>query len=927
MSERLILIDGHALIYRAFHALPPLTSPKGEDVNAVYGFMSMLLKVCADLKPDYLVATFDTSSQTFRRAEFEAYKATRAAAPEGLHHQVELVQRLLQAMQVPIYRLAGYEADDLLGTLSCQAAQRGLDTIILTGDTDALQLVGPQVRVLTSRRGFTDTVLYDEAQVEERYGLSPRQLTDLRGLRGDNSDNIPGVPGVGDKTAARLLSRFGTVEELFAHLDELPTRQREQLKPYGDQVTLSKRLATIVCDLNVQLDLDQAELSDLDSGAVREILHELGFRSLIERLAKLPPRTVELAQTAGASNRAQLGLFDDAASAAAAAKAGAGRNSGDGPLVVRDPVDVAALAAAMSKSDGLSIAVQGSVRDPMRASLVGIALAGDALPTAYLPLSQPAEPTEPLGPLAPLLEDPERPKLLHNAKNQSVLLARQGIQLQGVAFDTMLAAYLLEPGARTFELRDVAWNKLQVEVPPLTSLIGTGRKALTLDDVEIEKCATYAIREADLTARLTPVLRRELAECNLDRLYAELELPLVPVLAAMELIGVSIDVPYLQQLSTELHGRLQEIERAAFAAVGHQFNLNSPKQLSEVLFDELGLPGSKKTSSGQGSTGADVLESLRAAHPVVELILEHRQLHKLKTTYVDALPLLVHPQTGRVHTSFNQTIAATGRLSSSEPNLQNIPVRTELGRRVRHAFVPGAPDCTLLSADYSQIELRVLAHETGDPRLLEAFLEGQDIHAATAAEVMGVSPEQVTPNMRRFAKVVNFGVLYGMSEFGLASRSDLPPAEAASFISRYFERFGTVKAYQERIIREAEQKGYVETPLGRRRYMPELKSSIYNVRQGAIRAAVNHPIQGGASDIMKIAMIQVHDFLQRQGLKARLILQVHDELVFELPHDELPAFKDDLRRIMMGAMALKVPLDVELKAGPNWDELAPLDHA
>jgi DNA polymerase I len=934
MSERLVLIDGHALVYRAFHALPTLTSPKGELVNAVFGFVQMLLKACTDLRPDYLVATFDTSSRTFRRAEFAEYKATRAPTPEGLPHQVDLVQRLLDSLRVPIYRLEGYEADDLLGTLSCQAAQQGLDTIILTGDTDALQLVGPCVRVLTSRRGFTDTVLYGEEEVQQRYGLVPRQLTDLRGLRGDSSDNIPGVPGIGDKTAAKLLDRFGTVEQLYQHLEELPARQRDQLAPYAEQVARSKRLATIVCDLDVQLDLARARMNGLDLGGGVEVLRTLGFSSLVDRLPKvLAAATAAPVSAAGG----QLGLFDGGAAATATAAASVDAVASAVaevalPAVVSEPADVDGLAAALQEAGSLTLAVQGSIRDAMRADLCGLALGGPGVATSYVPLDHSQgpryapPPDAPLGPLGALLAS-DLPKLAHNAKSQSVLLARQGVELRGVEFDTMLAAYLLEPGARTFELRDVAWSKLQEEVPPLADLIGTGKSALTLGEVEVDRCAVHAVREADLVARLTPILRRELAEASLDKLYAELELPLVPVLAAMELAGVSIDVPYLQELSRELHIRLQEIEGEAFAAVGHQFNLNSPKQLSEVLFDELGLPRARKTSTGQGSTGADVLESLRAAHPVVELILEHRQLHKLKTTYVDALPLLVNPRTGRVHTSFNQTIAATGRLSSSEPNLKNIPVRTELGRRVRHAFVPGQAGCRLLSADYSQIELRVLAHETGDPRLLEAFLEGQDIHAATAAEVMGVQPSEVTPDMRRFAKVVNFGVLYGMSEFGLASRADLPAAEAASFISRYFERFGTVKAYQDWIIREAERKGYVETLLGRRRYMPELKSRIHNVRQGAIRAAVNHPIQGAASDIMKIAMIRVHDFIRERGLKTRLILQVHDELVFETPEDELMSFKDDLRRIMMGAMELKVPLDVELKAGPNWDSLVPLDHA
>jgi DNA polymerase-1 len=424
-----------------------------------------------------------------------------------------------------------------------------------------------------------------------------------------------------------------------------------------------------------------------------------------------------------------------------------------------------------------------------------------------------------------------------------------------------------------------------------------------------------------------PLFARELAECGQEQLFREVELPLVPVLAAMELVGVAIDVPYLQELSRELYDRLRKLETDVFSYVGHEFNINSTRQLADVLYDELKLPRSKKTSTGQGSTGAEVLEALRTAHPCVELILEHRQLQKLKSTYVDALPLLAHPDTGRVHTYFNQTVAATGRLSSSEPNLQNIPIRTEVGRRVRRSFIPGQSGCSLLSADYSQIELRILAHETQDPRLLQAFREGQDIHAATAAEVMGVELDQVTPDMRRFAKVVNFGVLYGMSEFGLASRTDLPSADAAGFIQRYFERFGTVKEYQERIVREAERTGYVETLLKRRRYLPELRSSNYAVRQGAIRAAVNHPFQGAASDVMKIAMIRIHGFIRERQLKTRMLLQVHDELVFESPVEEIQVFKDELRRIMMGAMDLSVPLEVELKTGPNWDQMTPVEHA
>lgn len=921
MADRIMLVDGHALVYRAYHALPALTSPQGKLVNAVYGFVSMLLKACSELKPKYLVAAFDTSRATFRQEAFEAYKGTRAPTPDGLGPQFTDVYRFLEALRVPTYRLEGYEADDLLGTLARQAVERGLDVIILTGDLDALQLVGPHVRVLTSRRGVSDTVLYDEEAVRQRRGVEPRQIPDYKALCGDVSDNIPGVPGIGGKTAARLLAKYGTVEELYAHLDELPEKQRAQLAPYAEQVKLSKRLATIVCDLDVTLDLAGAEPRNFDAPAVRELLQEFGFRSLIDRLPQVlrgEPEATTVAQE-------QLALFGQDGDGGAGAP---GEPSG---LVV-ERAAVKTLGESVRRQGVCALAVQGSTRDAMRADLVGIALASGEHRSAYVPLAHAEGPNvppdaDPAGGLGPVLSDPAVRKQAHNAKYQMMLLARSGVELRGLEFDTMIAAYLLESTGRNFDLRDLAWSRLQEEVEPLSALVGSGRNAVTLREVPPSRVAAYARREAELVARLTPMLERELASAGLERLFREIELPLIPVLAAMELAGVAIDVPYLQQLSTELHGRLQELEAEIYRTVGHEFNVNSTRQLAQVLYDELHLPRTKRTATGQGSTGAEVLESLRGAHPVIELILEHRQLQKLKSTYVDALPLLINPQTGRVHTSFNQTMTATGRLSSSEPNLQNIPIRTELGRRVRRAFIPGEPGWKLLSADYSQIELRILAHETQDPTLLEAFREGRDIHATTAAEVLGVAPEQVTPNMRRLAKVVNFGVLYGMSEFGLASRTELPQADAAQFIERYFERFATVKEYQQRIIREAERTGYVSSAFGRRRPVPDLRSPVYAIRQAAIRATINHPLQSAASDIMKIAMIRVHDHLQRRGLRTRMILQVHDELVFEGPDDELAGFQRDLRQIMMGAAELSVPLEVELKVGTNWEEMAPVSDA
>jgi DNA polymerase-1 len=924
-GERIVLIDGHALLFRAFHALQPLTSPRGEPVNAVYGFVLMLIKALELLKPRYMVAAFDTSRQTFRSEQFEAYKAQRGEAPAEFRPQLAHVLDLLGAMRVPVFRQEGFEADDLLGTLSCQAAEQGLDAIILTGDTDALQLVGPHVRVLTSRKGFSDTVLYDEAAVEERYGLQPRQLIDFKALRGDSSDNIPGIPGVGDKTASKLLASFGSVESIYEHLDELPEKQRALLAPHAEQVALAKRLTTIVCDMDVALDLEAAELSHYDAEALRTQLYDLGFRSLVDRLPAVLAASAAAADGShkASSTNGQLGLFGDDPTAPAL----------DGTELVDTPEAVSSLAERLRGASALAVDVASSSANAVQADLVGLSLAPAEGHASYVPIGHaeghnlPSNGDAPLGALQPLLSDESPLKYAHNAKGALMLLGRNGVELRGLAFDTMIAAYLLDPATRSPEIRDLVWKHFQEQLPTATQLTGTGRNARSLADLPVEQVGELFRAQAEAVARLVPRLEAELERCGQMELFHQIELPLVPVLADIELVGVAVDVEYLKQLSRELHERLQDLEREIYAQVGHEFSINAPKQLASVLFDELHLPRGKRTSTGQASTGANVLESLRGAHPVVGLILDHRQLAKLKSTYVDALPLLVNPRTGRVHTSFNQTIAATGRLSSSDPNLQNIPIRTDLGRRVRRAFIPGQPGCVLLSADYSQIELRILAHETGDPKLVEAFQEGEDIHARTAAEVMGVELDQVTPDMRRFAKVVNFGLIYGMSEYGLASRAELPAEVANTFIQRYFERFGTVKQYQDRLIEEARRKGYVETMFKRRRYTPDLNSPIYNVRQAAMRQAINHPIQGTASDIMKIAMIRVHDLIRERGWKASILLQVHDELVFELPESEVGVFADEVRRTMSEAVELKVPLDVEVKAGTNWEEMSPLVHA
>jgi DNA polymerase-1 len=935
MTDTLVLIDGHALVFRAFYGVPPLTSPKGELVNAVHGFTSMLFKAWRELKPRYVIATFDYSSKTFRRDRFADYKATRGPQPDGLGPQFPHIFNLLDCMNIPVHSIEGYEADDLLGTLSLQAEKQGLDVVILTGDMDALQLVSPRTRVLTSRRGFSDTVLYDVDAVRERYGFDPPAIPDFKALRGDSSDNIPGVPGIGDKTASKLIVQFGSVEELYEHLADLPAKPRALLEPLHDQVTMAKELATIDRDAPVTLDLSRAQLGDFDRQRVVGLFHELGFRRLLDEIAR--SRGGDAVDGAGASG--QLAMFAEAAADAVESTASESDTGGSvagqaGDGIVRDLAALDAVVEKLRAADAIAFNVQTTGLAPMRADVVGIGLATGSDACWYVPVGHVAD--EPLQQLewsavrerlAPVFENASIQKWAHNAKFHEIVLARHGVETEGLAFDTMIAAYLLESNQRAFALRDLAWSKLQVELPAGSTLLGTGRSATTMDRLSIEKVGEYARNEAATVCRLVPILARDLDEAGLESLFREVELPLIPVLAAMERNGMKVDVPYLHALSKELAGRLAEIEAAAYASVGHEFNINSPQKLGDVLYKELKLPQSRRTRTGQASTGAEVLEELRGVHPVIDLVLEHRQLQKLKSTYVDALPLMVNPTTDRIHGSFNQTVAATGRLSSTDPNLQNIPIRTDLGKRVRRAFITGSPDTCLLSADYSQIELRVLAHVTNDPTLVDAFAAGQDIHAATAAEVMDVPILEVTPDQRRLAKIVNFGVLYGMSEYGLSQQSGLPPEQAGQFIKRYFDRFGTVKAYQDNLLHEAESRGFVTTLLERRRYIPELTSKIYNVRQAGQRQAINHPIQGTASDIVKIAMIGVQQLIEEKYPLTMMILQVHDELLFEIHRDDLDGFARDLCPILQSAMSLAVPLVVELRVGDNWEELKPLKVA
>ncbi|HEX7364164.1 MAG TPA: DNA polymerase I [Dehalococcoidia bacterium] len=897
----LLLFDGNALIHRAFHAIPPLTLAKtGEMVNAVQGFASTLLKVLNDIRPAYWAIAFDRPGPTFRHEKFEDYKAQRPKAPDELITQIHRVHQLVDAFHIPVFEIEGFEADDVLGTLSRQAEQQNMETLVVTGDNDMLQIVSPKTKVMSPRRGFSDTVIYDEAGVEEKYGIPADKLADLKALTGDPSDNIPGVPGIGDKTAAKLLRQFGNLEGIYEHLDEVtPERLQNLLRDHKDLVFRNKELASIITDVPITLDLDACHVKAYDRNQVVELFRELGFVQLLSRL----PEDIEK----------QLPLVE--------AK----------PVVSQDYHTITTeeelddLARRLQSAVELTVDTETSSKEVMLCELVGISLSSNPGEAYYIPvghrgLSQIiqlpiAKVTDKL---KPILEDSKIPKIAQNGKFDMTVLAEYGINLKNLAFDTMLAAYLL--GERSLNLKALAFNKLGVEMTPITDLIGKGPKQISMNMLPIEQVADYACADADITLRLKNVLDKELREEGLWQLFSEVEIPLVPVLVAMERSGVALDVQLLSDMSNSLGKDMLRLEAEVYNCLGHRFNINSSQQLSGVLYEELKLPKPRKTKSGY-TTEASSLEELKGTHPIVELILQYRQLAKLKSTYTDAFCALVNPKTGRLHTSFNQTGTTTGRLSSSEPNMQNLPVRTELGGKIRQAII-AKPGWQLLSADYSQIDLRVLAHISQDPELIATFMRDEDVHTATASRIFNVPEDKVTSEMRRVAKTVNFGVIYGMSGYGLEQATSFSREEAGEFISAYFEKYPGVRQYIEDTKKQAYECGYVQTVMGRRRYIPEIKSPNRQVREAAERMAINMPVQGTSADIIKIAMVNLHREMEKQGLRTRMTLQVHDELLFEVPPEEMDRMKELVTEIMPQALELRVPLKIDIKTGKNWAEMA-----
>ena len=931
MPSTLYLIDGHALAYRMYFALTAGGSSarwhtsKGEPTAGTYGFARELLRLIEQEKPDYIAVAFDTG-KTFRDKIFPAYKGTRAKMPDDLSPQIGRIRAMIDAFNIPRLEMEGYEADDVLGSIARTAAEQGLGIKIITGDRDLLQLVNERTTVYLA--GDDQNYITDE-DVVKKLGVPPAQVVDYKALVGDKSDNIPGVAGIGEKTAISLIQKFQTLDNIYQNIDQVENRWRSKLEQNRENAFLSRELAQIKTNLNIKLDLEHAKAQELDIPAIEKIFQELEFRSLLKTLDRIAGKDGAAVTSAPLTPGEQMSLFVNESQ----------------PAVIYTPtttldievkvVDtdkkLADLVKQLNKAKTISFDTETTSTEEMKAEIVGISLAikegeGYYIPTGHragtnLPLEQV------LAALKGPLTDPKIGKIAHNAKYDYIVLARHGLRVSPLTFDTMLAEFIIDPSSRSMGLKNMAFNKLGEEMTHIEELIGKGKKQITMDEVAIESAAPYAVADAEVTLRLMPIQQQGLRRVNGEKLLEEIDLPLTPVLADMEMAGISLDLPFFQETGARLEKRMNEIEKQVYNAVGKPFNINSTQQLSDVLFKQLGLEPpdrGNKTASGHFSTAAGVLDLLRGKHPAVDLILEHRELSKLKSTYVDALQAAINSETGCVHTNYSQIGAVTGRLSSSNPNLQNIPIRSEEGRRLRNGFVASKGN-VLLSVDYSQIELRIVAHMAQDENMLAAFRAGQDIHTATAVAIFGVKPDEVTSQMRRRSKGINFGLIYGMSVFGLTRYTDLTLAEAETFVKAYFQQFPGVKRYLDGIRKQAAQQGYVETLLGRRRYFPALQGKAnVQVKNREEREAINAPVQGTAADIMKLAMLKIPPALKAANLKAKMLLQVHDELVFEVSKAELKETARVVQEVMANAYPLSIPLSTEARYGVNWGETNPI---
>lgn len=901
----LLLVDGSSYLYRAFHALPDLRNSKGEPTGAIRGVLSMLRRLESDYKAEFRACIFDAKGKTFRDDLYPDYKSHRPPMPDDLRAQIEPLHEAVQAEGWPLLAIEGVEADDVIGTLTCQALERGWEVVISTGDKDLTQLVRPGVKWVNT---MSEEVL-DEAGVTAKFGVPPERIVDYLTLVGDTVDNVPGVEKCGPKTAVKWLTEYGTLDKLVANADKVGGKVGENLRKHLDFLPLGRKLVTVATDVALPIAVEDLPARDDDKAALRALYERFEFRGWLK----------DLDDAGGAVVAGKETPVPDDPPAAPGAHRG-------GYATILDWAGFDAWAAKLEGAALVACDTETTSLDPMAARLVGMSFSIVAGEAAYLPLAHrgPDAPAQlpldqVLARLKPWFESSAHAKLGQNLKYDAHVLANHGIRLAGIAHDTLLESYVLESD-KTHDMDSLAKRHLGLTTIPYTDVCGKGAKQIGFDEVAVDRATEYAAEDADITLRLHQTLWPQLeAAPALAALYRDIELPAMQVLFDMERTGVLIDPFLLAQQSEELGRRLMELEREVHNLAGQPFNLASPKQLGEILFGKLGLPVVKKTATGQPSTDEEVLQQLADDFPLPKLLLEHRGLAKLKSTYADKLPRMVNPQTGRVHTSFSQAVAVTGRLASSDPNLQNIPIRTAEGRRIRAAFI--APrEHLIVSADYSQIELRIMAHLSGDARLLEAFAQGEDVHRATAAEVFGVTPAEVTSEQRRYAKVINFGLIYGMSAHGLAKNLGIDRAAAQGWIDRYFARYPGVAAYMDRVKAEAKDRGYVETVFGRRLYLPEIRAQQVGRRQAAERAAINAPMQGTAADLIKKAMIAVHGWLSAARLKSRLILQVHDELVLEVPRDELERVRAELPAQMCGVAELEVPLLVEVGVGDNWDE-------
>lgn len=892
--ETVYVVDAHSLIYQVFHAMPEMSSPSGQPVGAVHGFIRDIVELLVNRQPDYLFVAFDAPGENFRHTLYPAYKASREEMPHDLRPQMESIRRMLKALAIPVLELPGYEADDIMAALARMSEEQDRDCYVVTGDKDCRQLISDHVKVYNIRKNE----VFDAVALQATWGIRPEQVIDFQTLVGDSVDNVPGVPLIGPKIAQELLQKYDTLEGIFAHVDEIAgAKRKENLRNNQEQAKVSRELVRLDRETPIEVDWTSGRVGGLDRNAVRELCREFGFRQLADRLASL---SISEAEAPWISKYEAIATVER----------------------------LQWLVEQITAAQRVVFDVVTTSDHPRFAEIVGYSFCWREGEAYYVPVRAPAG--EPLLPhptvtdrLRDILLNRQIAKLGHNIKNDLIVLRDVGVLVQGIEFDTMVADYLLEPGERSHNLDELSRRLLSHTKIPLDSLVGAGKAVKKMDEAPVSQMTQYAGEEADVSYRLTGMLHGRLVEDSLTSLMQDLEMPLVEVLAELEWNGITVDTKLLAELSGKYGQRMAALEKEIYADAGGEFNINSPKQLGEVLFGRLKLPVVRKTSSG-ASTDADVLEELAKHHSLPAKIIEYRQNAKLKSGFVDALPALVHPVTGRVHTSFRQDVAATGRLSSADPNLQNIPVRNDAGREIRAAFKPGPEGWKLLCADYSQIELRVLAHYSGDEILKAAFAADDDIHTLVASQVYAVPREQVTRDMRRAAKAINFGIIYGQSSFGLAASLDIPREEAQAFIDAYFAKYPGVDRFMEETLDDARAKGYVSTILGRRRPVQGVRSAASRgtKRQRLLpeRIAINSVIQGSAADLIKLAMIRVHRRLQSERWEAKMLLQIHDELVFEAPADELPRLREMVIEEMSGVFPLDVPLKVDVKVGENWAE-------